>query len=90
MEEERDGTIGNLKGRKGEAREIYERYGHISCDTLKNLPNFPKIDKQYPRCEACEKGTTRKPQAKPQGKNTIRISRRLERHHADLVGPNPP
>ena len=72
-----------------EARELHERYGHISYNTLRTLPEFPKNIKKgmEPRCEPCEKGKTTKPPAKDHQKEGIRTSRPLERLHADLVGP---
>ena len=70
-----------------EAREMHERYGHISYDTLSTLPEFPKI-KERPRCESCEKGKAKKPPARNHG--IIRTTRPLERLHADLVGPIKP
>ena len=79
------GIVGNLDRRREEAREIHERYGHISYDTLQTLANFPRLERPYPRCEACKKGKATKPPAKFQGKDTIRTTRRLERLHADLV-----
>jgi len=42
--------------------ELHERYGHISYDTPKNLPEYPKNAGIPPRCEACEKGKATKPQ----------------------------
>jgi transposase InsO family protein len=70
--------------------ELHERYGHISFNTLKNLPECPKFNiKNKPRCKACEKGKATKPAAKNHQKRApkIRTSRPLERLHADLVGP---
>ena len=75
------------------AREIHERYGHISYDTLSTLPQFPKIPKELrPRCEPCEKGKATKPPARDQDKKgrKIRTKQPLERLHADLVGPITP
>ena len=71
------------------AREMHERYGYISHDTLSTLHEFPKIQHK-PRCEACEKGKATKPPAKNQQKEGIRTQRPLERIHADLVGPIKP
>ena len=82
-----------LKGRTQAAKEtqaiteLDQRYGHISFDTLKTLPECPKCNHK-PRCEACEKGKATKQPAKRDG--TIRTSRPLERLHADLVGPITP
>ena len=41
--------IGNVKNQA--VRELHERYGHISYDTLKTLPECPKFDDKS-RCEA--------------------------------------
>ena len=83
-DEEKEAQIGTLE----EAREMHERYGYISYDTLKTLPQFPKI-KQNPRCEACEKGKTTMPAAREQ-QQKIRTTQRLERLHVDLVAPITP
>jgi hypothetical protein len=70
-----------------EVSELHERYGHISFNTLKSLPECPKIPYQT-RCEACEKGKATKPPARNQQKKDpkIRTTRPLERIHADLIG----
>ena len=54
--EEDKGTVASVEA----ARDLHERYGHISCDTLRTLPNFPKIPraqnpsaKNFWRLEAC-------------------------------------
>jgi hypothetical protein len=46
-----------------EVSEPHERYGHISFDTLKSLPECLKFHTK-PRCEACEKGKATKPSTK--------------------------
>lgn len=79
-------NIASTRGTE-EIIKMHERYGHISYDTLKTLPECAKIKKK-PRCEACEKGKTTKPAAKRDG--TIRTSKLLERLHTDLVGPIKP
>ena len=73
------------------AIELHKRYGHISYDTLKTLPECTEFETK-PRCEACEKGKATKPAAKNQSKEgtKIRTLRPLERLHADLVGPIKP
>lgn len=85
--EEDKGTVASVEA----ARDLHERYGHISYDTLRTLPNFPKIPKaQNPRYEPCQKGKATKPPARTdqkRGKNSIRTSQPLERLHADLVVP---
>jgi len=68
------------------AMELHERYGHISYDTLRTLPELPKEIEKNACCEACEKDKATKPPAK-QSSKLIRTSRLLERLHADLVGP---
>ena len=74
-----------------EAKELHERYGHISYDTLRTLPEFPSNVKKgmEPRCESCQKGKATKPAAKT-NKEPIRTTRPLEQLHADLVGPIKP
>jgi hypothetical protein len=74
-----------------EVSELHERYGHISFNTLKSLPECPKFHAK-PRCEACEKGKATKPPARNQQKKDpkIRTTRPLERIHADLIGPIKP
>ena len=73
--------------------DLHERYGHISFDTLKSLPEGQIYHgKSAPRCEACIAGKSVKPQAKaskgPDGKSAqIRSNKPLERIHADLIGP---
>lgn len=38
-----------------QAQDLHERYGHISYNTLRTLPEFPKeIGKEKIRCQACE------------------------------------
>ena len=68
--------------------KLHKRFGHISYNTLKSLPECPKFSSN-PRCEACEKGKTTKPAAKEQSVK-IRTSRTLQRLHVDLVGPITP
>ena len=87
---EKTARIQNVNNQK-EALELHERYGHISYDTLKSLPECSKFDTK-PRCEACEKGKATKPAARNHNKKgtQIRTSRPLERLHADLVGPIKP
>jgi hypothetical protein len=70
--------------------ELHERYGHISFDTLKALPECPKFNiKNKPHCKACENGKATKPAAKNYQKRAPKIqpSRLLDRLHANLVGP---
>ena len=66
--------------------DLHERYGHISFDTLKSLPEAQKYHKKpAPKCEACIAGKSTKPATKTcQG---TRSEQSLERIHADLIGP---
>ena len=67
--------------------DLHERYGHISFDTLKTMPEGQKYHgKTVPRCEACIKGKSTKPPARKAEKQ-IRSNKILERLHADLIGP---
>ena len=72
--------------------DLHKRYGHISFDTLKSLPEGQKFHgKTAPKCEACIAGKSVKPSAKPSkgsnGQTKIRSEQPLERIHADLIGP---
>jgi hypothetical protein len=73
--------------------KLYKRYGYISFDTLKALPEYPKIEiKNKPQCKACEKGKAIKLAAKYNQKRALKIQtlRSLGVLHADLVGPITP
>jgi len=73
-----------------EAKNLHERYGHISYNTLRTLPKFPKeIGKEKIRCQACEQGkaTKRSAPKQPQEPQSTRL---IERIHADLIGPIKP
>jgi len=72
-------------------KELYERYGHISFNTILSLPECPKPspDWKRPHCEACERGKTTKPPS-PKQNQTICTKKPLERIHADLIGPIKP
>ena len=83
----------DIKHTQGETiKELHERYGHISFDTLKNLPKYPKgsITGNPPRCEACEKEKATKPPALQSTVGPIRTIKSLERIYCDLVGPIKP
>lgn len=73
--------------------DLHERYGHISFDSLKSLPEGRIYHgKPAPKCEACIAGKSVKPPARahngPNGKTTqLRSEQPLERIHADLIGP---
>jgi len=68
-------------------KELHERYGHISFNTILSLPECPKspLDYRKPHCEACEREKTTKPLS-PKQNQTIRTKKPLERIHADLIG----
>ena len=75
-----------VKVKKVTLMDLHERYGHISFDTLKSLPEGRKYHgKTAPKCEACITGKSTKPPSKT-GKR-IRSEQPLERLHADLIGP---
>jgi len=72
--------------------ELHERYGHISFDTIRALPEYQQLKlagaTECPTCNACLLGKTTKPPARAgQG---IRSTKPLERLHADLIGPIDP
>ena len=78
--------------KKATLMDLHERYGHISFDTLKSLPEGQRYHgKTAPKCEACIAGKSVKPSAKtpkgPKGQTNIRSGWPLERLHADLIGP---
>ena len=83
----------NVSVNKATLMDLHERYGHISFDTLKSLPEVaPKYHgKPAPKCEACIAGKSVKPPARTKGRNgsavRIRSDQPLERLHADLIGP---
>ena len=67
--------------------DLYERYGHISFDTLKSMPEGQKYQrKTAPKCEAYIAGKSTKPPARKTEK-PIRSERPLEKIRADLIGP---
>ena len=72
---------------KNTLMELHEKYGHISFDALKRLPEAIHLrDQPNPTCIACAKGKSTKPASKG-NHNPIRTSRPLERLHCDLIGP---
>ena len=71
-------------------KELHERYGHISYDTLKTLPEYPQNTRKPPSCEACEKGKATEPPSRKSKVGPIRTKQPLERLHCDLVGPIKP
>ena len=81
-------TDTNVTVNKVTLMDLYERYGHISFDTLKTLPEalpFKGIVSP-PKCEACIAGKSTKPPARKAEKPT-RSDKPLKRLHADLIGP---
>lgn len=68
--------------------DLYERYGYISFDSLKSLPEGQKFRHiaNPPICEACIAGKSIKPLARRTEK-PIWSNQPLERIHADLIGP---
>jgi len=75
----------NIKKTQGNTvKELYERYGHISYDTLKSLPKYPQNARVPPRYEACEKGKATKPPSPKSTIGPIRTKTPLERLHCDL------
>ena len=72
------------------AKELHERYGHISYNTLRTLPEYPKnVGKEKIRCKACEQGKATKPNA-PKQPQEPRSTRLMECLHVDLIGPIKP
>ena len=69
--------------------DLPERYGHISFDSLKSLPEVAQKyrGKTAPKCEACIAGKSTKPAARTTRGTEIRSNRPLEKLHADLIGP---
>jgi len=47
--------------KKNTAKDMYERYEHISCDILATLPNFPKDQKEKIHCTTFEPEKATKP-----------------------------
>jgi len=72
------------------AKELHERYGHISYNTLRTLPEYLKnVGKEKIRCKACEQGKATKPNA-PKQPQEPRSTRLMECLHVDLIGPIKP
>ena len=86
-----DTKIVTLKVNKETLQDLHERYGHISFDTLKTLPEAKGLSgPETGTCTACLKSKSTKPASKPSPIGTIRTSRILERIHMDLIGPLKP
>ena len=80
-----DTKIVTLKVNKETLQELHERYGHISFDTLRSLPEAKGL-LETETCTACLKSKSIKPASKPSLIGTVRTSRILERAHMDLIG----
>ena len=81
-----DTKIVTLKVNKETLQGLHERYGHISFDTLRSLPEAKNLSGTG-TCTACLKGKSTNPPSKPSPVGSIRTTRVLERIHADLIGP---
>ena len=80
--------IVTLKVNKETLQGLHERYGHISFDTLKTLPEAKGLLGSGTRtCTPCLKGKSTNPPSKPSPVGPIRTTRVLERIHANLIGP---
>ena len=86
-----DTKIITFKVNKETLQGLHERYGHISFETLKSLPEAKGLSGPGTgTCTACLKSKSTKPASKPSPVGTIRTSRILERTHMDLIGPLKP
>ena len=83
-----DTKIVTLKVNKETLQGLHERYGHISFDTLKFLPEAKGLSGTG-TCTACLKGKSTNPPSKPSPVGPIRTFRVMERIHTDLIGPLP-
>ena len=79
-------TGNSLQQNKVTLQDLHERYGHISYNLIKSLPEAKRVSGQPEPCKACQKGKNTKPPARKTEK-PIRSNRILERLHADLIGP---
>ena len=82
----KDTKIVTLKVNKETLQGLHERYGHISFDTLRSLPEAKGLSGTG-TCTACLKGKSTNPPSKPSPVGPIRTTRTMERIHADLIGP---
>ena len=83
-----DTKIVTLKVNKETLQDLHERYGHISFDTLKSVPEAKGLSGSGTgTCTACLKAKSTNPPSKPSPVGPIRTTRVLERIHADLIGP---
>ena len=83
-----DTKIVTLKVNKETLQGLHERYGHISFDTLKSLPEAKGLSGSGTgTCTACLKSKSVNPPSKPSPVGSIRTTKVLERIHADLIGP---
>ena len=86
-----DTKIVTLKVNKETLQGLHERYGHISFETLKSLPEAKGLSGPGTgTCTAYLKSKSTKPASKPSPVGRIRTSRILERTHMDLIGPLKP
>ena len=81
-----DTKIVTFKVNKETLQSLHERYGHISFDTLKTLPETKGLSGSG-TCTACLKGKSTNPPSKPSPVGPIRTTRVMERIYADLIGP---
>ena len=81
-----DTKIVTLKVNKETLQGLHERYGHISFDSLKTLPEAKGLSGTG-TCTACLKGKSTNPPSKLSPVGPIRTNRTMERIHADLIGP---
>ena len=83
-----DTKIVTLRINKETLQSLHERYGHISFDTLKSLPEAKGISGPGTgTCTACLKSKSVNPSSKTSPVGQIRTTKVLERIHADLIGP---
>jgi len=70
------------------AQRLHEKYGHISFNMLKTLPEYRQLQlsnlPELPICQACQLSKTTKPAT--YANQGIRTSRTLERLHTDCHG----
>ena len=81
-----DTKIVTLKVNKETLQDLHERYGHISFDTLRSLPEAKGLSGTG-TCTACLKGKSTNPPSKSSPVGPTRTTRTMERIHADLIGP---
>ena len=83
-----DTKIVTLKVNKETLQGLHERYGHISFETLKSLPEAKGLSGLGTgTCMACLKSKSTNPPSKPSPVGPIRTTKTMEQIHADLIGP---